>query len=195
MSVFLIVVSSLLALISPLIYARAILRGEARPHRTTRLVLLIITILSTASLFANGDRVAVWLASVSALQSIIVFSLSLKYGVGGWAKIDLGCLAVALAGIITWQLTDNPLFGLYFSIAADFIGMVPTLIKTYHSPKTEIVAFFALDCLASICSLFALKAYAIDDFAYPLYLFLINLAMSLLIAWPRKLVLSEKSVR
>ena len=74
-----ILISIILALISPLIYAKAILRGEAKPHRTTRLVLLIITTLSTASLYFSDDRVAVYLAGVSMIQSIIVFILSLKY--------------------------------------------------------------------------------------------------------------------
>lgn len=86
MKSFFIVISSLLALISPLVYAKAIVKGEAKPHRTTRLILLVITLLATISLFAQNDTVAIWLAGVSALQSIIIFILSIKYGMGGWGK-------------------------------------------------------------------------------------------------------------
>src|SRR5260221_8402391 len=150
-----IIISSLLALISPIIYVRAILKGEAKPHRTTRLTILITTVLATASLFVQHDTVAIWLAGVSAFQAIVIFTLSIKYGMGGWAKSDLLCLGIALAGIILWQTTKNPVIALYASIAADFTGMVPTLLKTYHFPKTEIWTFFAIDTLAAAFNLFA----------------------------------------
>ena len=86
MQTLFIVMSSCLALISPLIYARAIFRGEAKPHRTTRFVLFLITALSTASLLANHNTVAVWLAGVSFLQAIFIFVLSIKYGMGEWQR-------------------------------------------------------------------------------------------------------------
>jgi hypothetical protein len=185
MSNYFIAISSLLALISPLIYARAILRGEAKPHRTTRLVLLVITSLATAALFAQQDRVAIWLAGVSALQSILIFALSIKYGMGGWGKLDVACLGIAALGIVLWQTTDNPVLALYASIAADFVGMVPALIKTYYFPKTEIWAFFALDTVAAVFSLLAVTNWSLQSVSFPVYIFAINLAMTLLVAAPR----------
>ena len=47
MSGIFIFISSTLALISPVIYAKAIVKGKARPHRTTRLVLLFIAVIAT----------------------------------------------------------------------------------------------------------------------------------------------------
>ena len=152
-----ILISVVLALISPIVYSVAILKGEAKPHRTTRFVLLLITSLTTASLFVQGNRVAIYLAGVSTLQSIIVFILSIKRGMGGWSKSDISCLVFALIGIIFWQITKNPAIALYFAIGADFIGMIPAIIKTYHFPETEIWSFFALDVFAAIFSLLALK--------------------------------------
>jgi len=175
-----------LALISPVIYAKAILKGEAKPHRTTRLVLLLITSLATASLFAQHNTVAIWLAGVSTLQAIVIFALSIKHGMGGWAKSDMICLVIALLGIGLWQTTKQPTLALYAAIAADFTGMVPAIIKTYKFPKTEIWSFFFLDTVAAIFSLMAIKNWRIEEFSYPLYLMLINLAMVLLIIIPRK---------
>ncbi|MBU3978085.1 hypothetical protein KKE68_00090 [Patescibacteria group bacterium] len=178
-------VSSLLAFISPLIYAKAILKGQAKPHRTTRFVLLIITSLATASLFAQHDTVAVWLAGVSALQSILLFGLSIKHGMGGWAKTDILCLLIALAGIVIWQTTKDPSLALYASIAADFTGMLPAIIKTYKYPHTEIWSFFLLDVFAAIFSLLAVKAWTVQEFSYPLYIMIINSIMVLLIIRPK----------
>ena len=178
------IISSLLALISPLIYSYSILKGKAKPHRTTRLVLLAITSLTTVSLFAQKDSVAIWLAGISTFQSILIFILSIKYGMGGWAKLDILCLAIALAGIILWKFTNNPTLALYAAIFADFTGMIPALIKTYHFPKTEVWNFYLLDVFAALFNMFALKNWSLADFSYPLYIMLINFCMVLLIIRP-----------
>lgn len=172
--------SILLPLLSPIPYILSILRGEAKPHRTTRLVILTTTCLSTLSLLAQHDQTALWLSLVSTLQAIVTFSLSIRYGIGGWTRRDITCLAVAGIGILAWQTTQNPAIAVYFAVLADFIGMVPTIIKTYHLPKTELWYFFAIDTLAGIFNLLAMKQYTIQAVIFPLYIVCINGAISIL---------------
>ena len=100
---------------------------------------------------------------------------------GGYAKSDIACLVVAVVGILIWQITDNPALGLYFAILADFTGMVPTLIKTYKLPHTEIYLFFLLDVFAGFFSLMAVKQWTAAAVSFPLYIMLINLTMVLLV--------------
>lgn len=188
MKIIFILISSLLALISPVIYIKGILKGKVKPHRTTRLVLLLVTSLATISLIAQGDRVAVWLAAVSTLQSIFVFILSIKHGMGGWEKRDILCLLIALLGIFLWQTTKQPIIALFASIIADFTGMIPALIKTYNFPKTEIWTFFILDAIAGTLSLMAVESFTIEQISYPIYIALINLAMVIIIIIRPKLL-------
>lgn len=182
----LIMASTLLALISPIIYAKAILNGEAQPHRTTRIVLLINTILATTSLYAQHDTVAIWLAGVSTLQSIFIFLLSIKYGMGGWEKLDISCLFIAAIGMVLWKTTNNPAIALYSSILADFVGMVPTLVKTYKKPNSEIWQFFTIDTIVGLLSLLAVQTWTLASVSYPLYIMTINMAVALLVVRPIK---------
>lgn len=186
MSQIFIYISSILALISPLVYAKSILKGDAKPHRTTRFVLLLITALTTASLFAQHNTVAIWLAGVSTIQSILIFILSIRHGMGGWSRSDIACLSIALTGIALWQLTSNPVLGLYFAILADFTGMIPALIKTYRLPQTEVWSFYALDVVASGFSLAAITKWTGAEISYPVYIMIINFVMVLLILVPRR---------
>ena len=181
-----IAISTLLAFISPFFYISAILKGKARPHRTTRIVLLTITILSTASLFAQHNTVAIWLSAVSMLQSIVIFGFSIKYGMGGWAKLDIACLVIAVVGIVLWKVTENPAIALYLAILADFVGMVPALVKTYRMPHTEIWSFFLIDTFAGVSSLLAVAKWTPEEYSYPLYIMVINFVMVLFILMPRK---------
>ncbi|MBI5123048.1 hypothetical protein HZA75_04280 [Candidatus Roizmanbacteria bacterium] len=181
MSSIFITISVILGLVSSFVYFIAILKGEAKPHRTTRLVFLFISALTTFSLFAQGNRVALWLSAVSTFQSVVIFLLSLKYGMGGRSKTDILCLLIAFVGIASWQLTKDPTSALYFAIAADFTGIIPTLIKTYHFPYTEVWTFYFLDVCAGIFNIIATKTFTFSQFIYPLYIITINLFIVFLI--------------
>jgi hypothetical protein len=157
MTNILVALSSILAFVSYIVYIKAILKGEARPHRTTRFVLTIITVIATASLIAQGSTVAVWLSGVFAFGCLIIFILSIKYGMGGWAKGDILCLIIALTGIIFWKVTSNPFYALFASITSDLAGQIPMLIKTYHFPETEVWTFYSIDVLAAILSILAIS--------------------------------------
>jgi hypothetical protein len=174
-------ISVLLGFISSFVYFVAILKGQAKPHRTTRLVFLFISALTTLSLFAQGNRVALWLSAVSTFQSIVIFGLSLKYGMGGRSKTDIICFLMAFVGIVSWQVTKNPLTALYFAIGADFVGVFPTLIKTYHFPHTEIWMFYFLDVVAATFNILATEKFVVNQYLYPLYIVLINLTVVFLI--------------
>ncbi|MBI5613942.1 hypothetical protein HY947_03375 [Candidatus Gottesmanbacteria bacterium] len=178
---FFIAISSVLALISYIVYAIAILKGEAKPHRTTRFVIVVIASLAFSALVASASTVAIWLIGSMTLGSIIIFLLSLKYGMGGFSKIDILCLFVSLGGIVAWKLTANPLFGIIASIAADLAGQIPMLIKTYKYPESEVWTFYALDVLAAIASLLAIQQWSFQELAYPLYITFLDFTVVLLI--------------
>lgn len=177
----LIIISNLFILLSSLFEVKAILEGKARPHRTTYLVLSLITALATASLFAQQDKVALWLAVASTLQCLVTFGLSIKYGMGGWGKIDIVCLIIALLGIVLWQTTKNPIVALYASILADFTGMIPALVKTFLFPETEIWAYYGFNVIAGLCTVLAIREVSLQSVSYPLYILVINLVMVVII--------------
>ncbi len=187
----LIAISTILVLISPAVYIHSIFRGKTRPHRTTRFVLLLITAISAWSLFGSNGA-AFWLALASAVQAAVVFLVSLKRGMGGWAKLDISCLSIALLGIAVWQTTGEPMVGLYASILADFVGYVPAFVKTYRMPHTEDWRFFSIDTVAAVLSLAATTQLSAFALGYPVYIFLANFGMVALILG-RKRVLTAAS--
>ncbi len=182
----LIVISTVLVLLSPIVYIRSILGGETKPHRTTRFVIWAITLLSTWSLIDSNFSAAFWLSAASMIQTSVVLALSFKHGYGGWAKLDIICLIIAAVGVIIWQVSGKPLLGLYASIIADVVGNIPALVKTYRLPYSENWQFFALDTLSGTLSFMALTSYSIYTASYPAYIVVINGAMAVLILWGRR---------
>jgi hypothetical protein len=102
------------------------------------------------------------------------FVISIKRGVGGWARLDIFCLVVAIFGVALWQLSSSPEIALMASIFADFIGCVPTIIKTYRLPKSEDWRCYAMDMVAGVISLAAVKDFSLLSVSFPIYIFLVN---------------------
>lgn len=166
------------------------IKGRAKPHRTTRFVLLLITTLGFLSLYATGDRVVVWFLGICSIQSLVMLIMSIKYGMGGWAKIDIICLVIALLGIVLWKETSNPTLALYTAVTADFVGMVPTLIKAYRLPHTEYWMPYILDLSSIILIVLAIQNGGFNEYLYPTYLFAVNIIMLIFIL--RKPILQKK---
>lgn len=176
--------STILALSGYLLYLISILRGKAKPHRTTRLIIFIISSITTASLYAQGNRVAIWLSGVFAISSLVIFILSLKHGLGGFSKLDISCFVIALIGTGLWIYTKNPIIALIASIIADFTGYIPTIIKSYKLPSSEVWYFFFIGALSALVNLLATKNWNIISFIYPAYIITVNLTVTLLVLKP-----------
>lgn len=172
---FILILSIIIEVSAYLVFIRAILKREARPHRTTRFVLLILANLAAFSLLAQGSYIPLWIAGIYAFFAWIIFILSFKYGMGGWSKADILCLIIAIIGIVLWRITEDPFLALCASIFADFIGMVPTLLKSYHKPETETWHFYFLAGLGALLNLFAIKTFVLQQYIFPLYIVLINI--------------------
>lgn len=185
MQTVLVLLSSIFILASYSIYEWAMVKGRAKPHRTTRLVLLIITALGFSSLFAQNDRVVAIFLGICAIQSLVMFLMSFKWGMGGWAKTDIVCLMIALVGIVLWKVTSNPVLGLYGAVGADLAGMIPALIKTYRLPDTEYSPTYIFDLIAITLTALAIRNGGFNEYLYPAYLLAVNALMLVFILRPK----------
>jgi hypothetical protein len=183
---FLPIAAAILALLAPIVYIRAILKGQAKPHRTTRFVLFTISALTVASLLAGKDHTSIWFAFATCIQGAAVFGLSIKYGLGGGSKSDIICLLIALFGVVLWQVTDQPILGLCASITADFVGGIPMFLKTWRRPETEVWTYYAFDVVGSILILAATTVWSFEKLVYPLYILFVNSLVVALVVLPRK---------
>lgn len=169
----LLLLGSLLPLISTGVYVVSILRGVSKPQRMTRLLMLVIGILSCVTLLASHDHSGIWLAFASFVQAAILWFLSFRYGVGGKDGLDFICFVLCLSGLILWLVSGKPLFGLVMSIVADLVACVPSIVKTYRMPLTESWLFYGIDMLAGVAILYT-SPHTVVGSIYPAYIALIN---------------------
>lgn len=174
MTQVLIILGTLLPVVSTVVYIASIARGVSKPQRMTRLLLMVISGLALVALVAGNSSVGgIWLAAASFVQAVIVWALSLKYGVGGKDRLDAVCFVLCAVGLVGWILTGESLVGLLTAIVTDLIAVLPSLFKTIRMPHTESWLFYALDTVASVFIMVA-TPFVLRDQLYPAYLLAIN---------------------
>jgi hypothetical protein len=169
---------SLLALIP---YIRSILKGKTKPNRASWFIWAVVSTVLLASYHYSGATTTIWLAATFALIPIIISIFSIKYGVGGYEKLDIVCLVGAVTGLILWKLTSNPQTALYLNIAMDVLGFLPTIKKSYLQPETENTTAWLIALVANIVNVLALTTWQFKIAFYPIYLLFMNFIVALLV--------------
>jgi len=172
--------------VSYVIGIRSVLKGDFKPQRMTRFLILVMSLLMGATIIVGGNLDAIGILIAQTFGSLVLFVLSIKKGVGGYEKLDIVTLVFVVSVLVIWYLTNDPYLALYLTILADIIAFIPTVIKIIKEPQTENWMFYSSDVIAAIFGILALEAYTLDKLAYPLYIFLINVFASLLIIFYEK---------
>ena len=80
---------------------------------------------------AQGIKDISWVSFVAGFTPLLILSASFFNKKAYWKSEprDYYLMAAAIIGIILWAITDNPNFAILFSLIADVLAALPTLIK------------------------------------------------------------------
>ena len=169
-----------------ILYYISIFQGKTRPNRATWFALTVVGVLIAASYYASGARETMWIPVSYVVGPLIAFLLSIKYGEGGWTVFDRLCLLGCFVGIVLWKVSHSPEITLFFSILVDFLGILPTLKKSYLDPLSEDKRAWLVTTLASALNIFAVSVWTFSIGAYPVYMLFLNGAITALLFFSPK---------
>ena len=165
------------------IYVWSILKGETKPDRVTWWILALVSGMITVSYYASGARETIWLPLAYAISFLIISILSLKYGEGPASlhTLDRVSLIGTVASAGVWWVVRSPVPALFMNICTEFIGLVPTINKSYRRPWTESRASWVMATIASLLNVFAIGEWTVIIATYPVYVFVTNALIALFI--------------
>lgn len=165
-------------------YVLSILRGRTRPQRASYAIWSMVETVQLISYIASGATTTKWALLVITLNSFIIFGLSLKYGMGGHSRFDILCLLLAATAIVIWQTTNNPVFAVYLTTLAGFIGYLPTIKKAYRWPLTENLLSWGMYVAAATLNVCALTSTKLVIVLPPLAGFILSIITASLLLFP-----------
>jgi hypothetical protein len=174
--------AGILSVVDAIPYVRDILRGTTRPHRGTRLIWWTLATTALVSQYADGAGWSMLMLLGQAVTTGLTFVLSIRRGVGGLSRLDLTVTAIAGLGVIGWFVSSTPVIATACVVFADTLGVGLMLPKTWREPGSETLSTFVLASLAGLLGALAVGALDFSLLLYPLYFFVVNGIIAVIIA-------------
>jgi hypothetical protein len=180
---YLVFIGAAVQLIGIYSYIKGTVRGETKPNRVTWFMWSVAPLIATAAAISNGVGWAVLPVFMSGFAPLLVFIASFVNPNSYWKleRFDYFCGFCSVLALILWGITRQPDIAIIFSIASDGFAAVPTLIKSWRYPETESTTPFTTGIFNSLTSFPAIQIWAFSAYAFPVYLVVINAALSLVI--------------
>lgn len=180
---YFVVVGALIGFAGGVSYLLATLKGKAKPNRMTWLLWSMFPFIATAAQLQSGVGFSTFAVFASGLLPFLVFCASFINKNAYWrlGRLDYGCGAIAVFGLVMWAVTKDPLMGILFSILADTVASLPTLLKAWQHPETEDGPTYILCLVGNVIALLAVQSAAFEAIGFQAYLSVLCLAMVLAI--------------
>ena len=155
-------------------YLRDMVRGAARPLRSTWLIWTVISAISAASNISAGADNSLLFVCVQAGFTALIFLMSLRYGMGSFVhRPDAKILGAAAIGLALWWLTESATWALAIAILVSALGGGATIVKTYHAPQSEPYSCWIISSVAAFLAILSVGSLNPVLLAYPVYLFVL----------------------
>jgi hypothetical protein len=161
--------------------ARDILTRGYAPSLFSRVVWLLLAVISAAGVVASGSGSgAVLLAVVFLAGNAVICLLSVWRGSRGIGRLEHVCLVILTVSALVWLVFDAPVVSLVISLLAHLVGGAPTYRRAWQQPGSESAGFWSLFFLASVASLLATLGEPAQSLVFPLYFVLFDGGMTAL---------------
>lgn len=148
------------------------LKGNTKPNRVTWFLWFIIPAVTCAGMIAErADTTSIILTGIFGFIPIVVFLVSFISKKSFWAisRFDYLCGALSLTGLIGWLLTNDGNLAIIFSILADFLAAMPTILKSFKAPETESWLVYLNASIAASITLLTVRNWNFASIAFPIY--------------------------
>jgi len=178
------VIGSIIASAGGVYYAFLTLRGRVKPNRVTWLFWSAFPMIAFAAQLSQGVGLVAWATFVAGAPPVLVLVGSLFNRDAYWQtrQIDYWFAAAGVLSVVAWQVTKIPNIAFTFSLLADILVALPTVIKTYQFPETENWKAYAVSAVGFLLAVLAVPEWTYANSAFVLYLFLLNLGLAVLAA-------------
>jgi hypothetical protein len=182
-----VILGAILQLYGTAQYAISTYRGHTQPNRITWIMWMLAPLIAFAAEITQGVGLQSLMTFIVGFSPAIVLVASFANRKSYWkiTRLDAACGLLSGLAIILWLVTRTGNIAIFFSVLADSLAALPTIIKAFRHPETEHPSVFALGIANAGITLLTIKTWDFANTAFPLYIFLLNVTFTLLITRPR----------
>jgi hypothetical protein len=161
-------------------------KDKIKPHAFSWLIWFILTVIVAAAQIVKGGGIGVIATALSALGCLSLAVAGFFRGKKNIRRSDYFSLCAALATIVLWYLTKDPLWSIIVIIIIYTIGFIPTFRKSWAKPYEEWASSYVVFALANALSVPAMVHINLTTVLMPAYRAIICLILALYLLVRRK---------
>lgn len=161
------------------------IKGRVQPNKVSWLLWAIAPLVAFAAELSQGVGIQSLTTFIVGFIPLIVFIASFTNKKAEWklGKLDVICGVFSFLGIILWFVTKSGNVAILFSIIADGLAAVPTIIKSYSHPESENHLIYTLGVVNAGIGLLAIQSWNFEHWGFPAYLLGVSLILAVLIGF------------
>lgn len=181
------IIGAIIASLGGFYYLYETLTGKSQPNRVTWLLWGVFPMITFVAQRVQEVESVSWVTFVSGFTPILVVIASFVNKKAYWKSraLDYYLMLAALIGIMFWVITDNPNIAISLALMADLCAAIPTVIKCYKYPNSESWIAYSISTLGFGLAVFTIRSWTYENYAFVIYLTLINMIMAVFSARKR----------
>jgi len=159
------------------------IKGKVQPNKVSWLLWAIAPLVAFTAEISQGVGIQALTTFIVGFIPLIIFIASFTNRKASWklSKLDIICGVLSVSGLILWYITKVGNVAILFSIIADALAGVPTVVKSYSNPESENDSVFWFGVINAAIGLLVIQSWDFEHWGFPLYLLFINFIIAALI--------------
>ncbi len=159
------------------------IKGRVKPNKVSWLLWSIAPLIAFFAMIKQGVGMQAWVTFVVGFVPLVIFIASFFNKEAMWeiGKVDIICGVLSVLGLILWLVTKVGNIAIFFSIMADGLAAIPTIIKSYKEPETENATIFIFGIVNSLIGILTITNWNFETYGFPIYLLFVNAVIAFLI--------------
>jgi hypothetical protein len=178
-----IVLGTLIGASGAVAYLIDTLRGKVKPNRVSYVLWSIAPLIAFYAQIQQGVGLESLMTFSTGFLPLTVFIASFVNKKAEWklTRFDLLCGILSLLGLALWMITKEGNIAIFFSIVADGLAAVPTIVKAYKYPDTELAWPWIATVVGVIITLLTLSTFTFANSGFIIYILVVDLLIFVLV--------------
>jgi hypothetical protein len=177
------IIGTLIGAAGTLAYLIDTLKGKVQPNRVSFLLWCFAPMIAFAAQMQQGVGIEALMTFSTGFLPLLVFGATFinKKSVWQISKFDLVCGVLSLIGLALWLITKVGNVAIFFSIVADGLAAIPTIVKAYFHPETESAWPWVATSFGVLLTLLSIESLNFANAGFITYIMLVNLVIFFLV--------------
>jgi hypothetical protein len=178
-----VIIGTLIGAVGSFAYLIDTVKGKVKPNRVSFLLWSIAPLIAFFAQIKQGVGLEALMTFSTGFLPLTVLIASFVNKQAEWklTRFDLLCGVLSLVGLVLWLVTKVGNVAIFFSIVADGLAAVPTIVKSYRYPDTELAWPWLATVIGVVLTLLTLPALTFANSGFIIYILVVNLLIFVLV--------------